>query len=254
MVENLVSKDLRQPAMIKSANRVLQVFEYFEEVRKPVPLKQIVRDLDYPQSSATVLLKNLLQSGYLNYNRKDRTYFPTTKLFQVSKWLDNIVDPSLVSLLEKIQKNTKETVILAVQNDLYVQYLEVVDSDHEMRFHVKKDSLIPITETSLGWVILSTKTNDQVENICRQVNSRMGPEETQIDIDDYLSSLEKVRQRGYCYVRNLPMRGGGCISLNLPKPIAGQSAAVGTGGLVDRLDENLEFIVDSMKRHIREVV
>ncbi|GIK82864.1 MAG: transcriptional regulator [Alphaproteobacteria bacterium] len=250
LVQHLVAKRLRQSASVKSAVRVLQVFELFSEVRRPVALKEIVRILEYPQSSATVLLKSLLHAGYLNYDRKERTYFPTPKLYALGQWLNDIINSDLNAALHRIREETGETVILAVQNDLYIQYLEVLDSSHEMRFHVRKGSLIPITETSLGWVLLADKPDTEVDAICRQINNRVPAGGDRIDIADFLQRLETACRQQYCYVRNMPMRGGGCVSMRLETKLGGRAAAIGTGGLCERLDENLAAIVDSMRRNI----
>jgi DNA-binding IclR family transcriptional regulator len=252
MVESLITKDLRQLASVKSATRVLQIFEYFAKVQRPIPLKEVVRELDYPQSSATVLLKCLVQTGYLSYNRGERTYFPTVKLSFIGSWLEKIIDPELEVLLRRIWADTGETVMLAVQNDLYMQYVEVIESQHEMRFHVEKGSLIPVTDTSLGWVVLSSRPNSEVESICRQINSRTSEPENRIDVRSFISGLEHIRRQQYCYVRNLPMRGGGCIAMNVPVTVGGLGVAVGTGGLCERLDENLNHIVERMRTNISD--
>ena len=74
---------------IKSAVRVLEVLDFFRQHREPVSLKGIAEQLNYPASSATVLLKNLTAMGYLSYDRAARTYFPTLKVAALGDWISH---------------------------------------------------------------------------------------------------------------------------------------------------------------------
>jgi DNA-binding IclR family transcriptional regulator len=245
----IAPQPLRKSLPVKSAVRVLEVLELFARVRRPLSLKEVIAQLNYPQSSATFLMKSITTMGYLNYDRKARTYFPTFKVAGLGDWLRNPPQSEIKRLLKSIQVDTGETIILAVQNDLYLQYVEVLESTHEMRFHVEKGSMIPLTRTSLGWILLSAKPAPEVERICRQINARSAPS-MQIDIPAFQIQLEGIRRAGYCYVPNLPMQGGGCISLLLPKGAREQPTAIGAGGLVERLDANKGTVLRSMRKHL----
>lgn len=238
---------------VKSAARVLEVLELFGHVRSPLSLKEIVAELGYPQSSATFLMKSLTSMGYVNYDRKARTYFPTFKVASLGSWLDAVVQSGVWELLKQIQADTGETVMLAGQNDLYIQYLEVLDSDHQIRFHVKKGSMVPMTRTSLGWMLLSTKSASEVELLCKQINAR-STADMQVDIPVFQKKLETVRREQFCYVPNLPMQAGGSISVLLPSKAGMQQMVVGTGGLVERLDANFDAILRSMRKHIQALL
>jgi DNA-binding IclR family transcriptional regulator len=124
-----------QRAPVKSAARVLEIFEFFNERRGPLTLKEITERLGYPQSSTTVLLKSLIVLGYLNYDRKGRTYLPSLKLASIGGWIADHVGPRgpILDLMSELRERTGETIALAVQNDIYVQYLKIIDSDHLIR-------------------------------------------------------------------------------------------------------------------------
>jgi IclR family KDG regulon transcriptional repressor len=53
-------------AIVKSAARVLSIFEYFERMRVPRTLSEISQDLEYPISSALALLRSVQAMGYMN--------------------------------------------------------------------------------------------------------------------------------------------------------------------------------------------
>ena len=62
---------------VKSATRAIEILEYFKLAQQPRSMSQMASDLGYPQSSTTVMLKTLVNLGYLNFDRSTRDYFPT---------------------------------------------------------------------------------------------------------------------------------------------------------------------------------
>ena len=76
-----------QRQAVKSAFRTFEVLELFAQRRMPMPLHEIYTALRYPQSSTTNLLKSMVLLGYLNYNRKERTYLPTMRINALGTWL-----------------------------------------------------------------------------------------------------------------------------------------------------------------------
>jgi len=58
---------------IKSAERVLAIFEHFRLTRSPAGASEIGRALELPQSSTSMLLRNLVRLGYLDYAAATRT-------------------------------------------------------------------------------------------------------------------------------------------------------------------------------------
>lgn len=75
--------------IIKSAKRVLVLFECFAECRRPLSVTDVVRGLEYPQSSASALLKSLARLGYLDYDRHERLYVPTLRSSLFGCWMQD---------------------------------------------------------------------------------------------------------------------------------------------------------------------
>ena len=73
---------------IKTAIRVCEIFELFEEVRRPLRLKDFTNRFQYPPSSASGLLKSLVELGYLEYDLNSRCYLPTMRMPMISSWIE----------------------------------------------------------------------------------------------------------------------------------------------------------------------
>src|SRR5215813_11410621 len=181
-----------QRTPVKSAARVLEIFEFFNERKGPLSLKDITDRLGYPQSSTTVLLKSLILLGYLNYDRKSRTYLPSLKLASIGSWIADHVVPRgpILELMQELRQQTGETVALAVQNDIYVQYLRVIDSDHLIRFHIPEGSMRLLTHSSFGLLFLSLASNAVAEKTIRHINVAEADPKQRRNVAELLKSIE----------------------------------------------------------------
>ncbi len=76
-------------SVIKSARRVFEVLEYFDDVRRPASLHDIVSHFGYPLSSGYSLLKSIVAMGYLDYDKASRTYMPTMRVATLGHWVQD---------------------------------------------------------------------------------------------------------------------------------------------------------------------
>ena len=121
---------------VKSAVRVIQIFQLFAELKRPLPLTSISLKLDFPKSSCLALLKTLEAHGYLYQINDTRTYYPTRRLLLEGQVIAEN-DPFLSHvrpLLQALCDTTKETVFLARRTGLLSHYVEVIESDQTLRF------------------------------------------------------------------------------------------------------------------------
>ena len=188
--------------IVKSAARAVEVLQLFSEERRPMRLNEIVNHLQYPQSSATTLLKSLVATGYLNYNRAARNYMPTAKVFSLGSWLPRFPfgHGRYRELVETLQKRTDETAALSVQNDLYIQYFIVRAPEHEFKLPPAEGSLEILTQTTSGMAMLSELTDPDVEKLCRHINYYELSAEGRLDINDDPKRRE-ARPRSWLLLR-----------------------------------------------------
>ncbi len=248
IVNELLVRAMRR-APVKSAARVLEIFELFNERRTPLSLKEITTRLGYPQSSTTVLLKSLIVLGYLNYDRKARTYVPSLKLASIGSWIADHVVPRgpILDLMRELREQTGETIGLAVQNDIYVQYLRVIDSDHLIRFHIPEGSMRLLTHSSFGLLFLSLQSNAIAEKMLRHINAAESDPKRKPNIPQLLRNIEEIRRVGHCFIPNMPMEGVGTVSMLLPWDMYGRPLAIGAGGYIGRTEPKKNEIIATMR-------
>jgi DNA-binding IclR family transcriptional regulator len=158
---------------VKSAKRAFEILEAFSRHRRPLALKELLDELDYPASSGSALMKSLVALGYLDYDGERRTYFPTMRIAALGSWVPGVLfgDGQLLGALEDLHRETGETVILAVQSDLHAQYVHVIPSPEPLQLRVPPGTRRPLAQSGLGLVLLSAKRDPEIERLRRRINA-----------------------------------------------------------------------------------
>jgi DNA-binding IclR family transcriptional regulator len=159
--------------MLKSSFRTMALFEYFADARAPVTIGDISANLNIPQSSASVLVKSLLESGYLTKTATNRHYTPTLRLPMLSGWMDSkaLILPQLTNIMQRLCTQFQETFVLAMRNGIYSQYIMVEAAGGIIRQHVATGSLRPLLCASTGWAMLARDTDDYISKLIRRTRN-----------------------------------------------------------------------------------
>jgi DNA-binding IclR family transcriptional regulator len=243
-----------QSAQVKSATRALEILEYFRTIRQPRAMSEIALALRYPQSSTTVLLKTLVTLGYLNFDRRARVYFPTPKVTSLGEWVPRALFGSsrIHEAMRDVHAATAEGVGLGTKNDVYLQYLQNMDSTHPLRFVIPEGTLRPLTQSGIGWTLMSTLTDDQVDNFVRRANiaSEKGK---RVTVESMLEKVREIREKGYCFSQDVPFAGGATLSMLLPVQIQNQPAVLFLGGAKERFIENHSRYLAVLQRAVKSI-
>ena len=235
-------------SVVKSARRSLQILEVFAECRRPLKLTEIAHELEMPPSSTSALLKSFVQLGYLSLNPETRTFFPTQMVAFLGNWLaDDNQQGALNTLLVELSRLTRETVILGIEAGRYVQYVNVVQGSHPIRYHTKPGTRRALPSANLGIALLSRKEDSTIGLIVRALNAQSGPDGKPFVFAEVMNNVRLYRSQGYIYRPSLLVPGAGVIGTLLPiQPVM----AVGIGGVVERLTAREHEIVEILRRSI----
>lgn len=239
--------------VVKSAGRVLEILELFDEVQAPLPLFEIARRLNYPAPSALALLKSLQAKDYVSFDPVEKKYSPTMRVAMLGGWIRGQVfmDGAIVSLMNALVEKTGETVMLGMQNDIYAQYVHTEQSEKALRYFLKPGTLRPIWRSATGLALLSAQTDDQIRKLIKHINARLESSEQQVDEKKLLADVAQVRRRGYAYNDQLT-DGISAIALLLPYQVHGRSLSIGIGGPTSRIKPHLNEMVSIIQSLIAE--
>lgn len=218
---------------VKSAGRVLEILEYFDDLQLPSTVMDIASALGYPQSSTSALLRSLVSMGYLEYDRFARTYVTSPRVALLGSWRDTqfFAEGAIIALMKELNAKTGDTVVLAVRNGLFVQYIHVIQATSPARLHMTLGTVRPIAASGAGYALLCTLSDAEVTRIVMRINAEAGPNDELVRTRELLAELAVFREQGYVFTTNLVTNGGGIIAAPLPRISDQPRMIVGIGGV-----------------------
>src|SRR4029078_5423100 len=169
---------------IKTAKRIFEALEDFEDVTRPISPQEVSTKCDYPTSSAAALLKSMVVLGYLFYDSYNRTYLPTMRIAQMGGWLNTGLfgDSAILALVDYVHQQLDELVSISTQSDLHAQYIHCLQTSKRLRFEVKPGEVRPLAISGIVRTLLSVHTDVEIERLIRRINAACPPEE-RIDLN-----------------------------------------------------------------------
>lgn len=235
--------------VVKSAARVLQVLELFDEQRRPMAVAEIAAHHDWPASSTSALMSSLVTLGYLEYEPGQRVYRPSVRVALLGDWIHRnlLKEGQLARLMEHLNEATGETVVLAAQNGLQSQYLRVLQGTNALRLHLHIGTVRPLFGSGTGSMLLSAMDERLVRKLARRFNAS-SPQGKRVDVDAVLANLAGDRAKGYSMSLNQVTMHSGLIAMLLPTAVGEQSLVLGISGLTERLLEHEQKYVRLMRK------
>jgi len=230
---------------VKSAVRVLAIFEVFESERRGLTISELVERLQIPQSSTSTLMKSLLAKGFVEFDGETRRYRPSVRLAFLGNWVLGSTDviARIHTLAQNLSVQTGETILAGAENGLYMQYLSVIVSPHTARIALHPGVKRPLHLSGLGLMLLSLKTDPEVGRLVRRFNSELNdPAIPRLSEREVLRKVETARRQGWIESASLITKGAGSIATLLPLPRGQRPLAIGIGAPVERLQQRHDLL------------
>lgn len=246
---------------VKSAQRVLELLEFFAEWRRPASVKEICQSLGYPQSSTSVLMRSLCDSGYFDHEPRTGMYVPNVRLALATAWIGEHLfsEQSLLRLMERILASCGHTVMIGTQQGVHVRYLHVLQATRSERFTTKTGSLRPLFRSAPGKMLLTTKMEREIPALLRRANALETDPQLRIDLPRALREREEAQRNGYAMSMGTSMPGAAALAILLPVPHDHEPMTLSLGGPMreirrdrDRLVALLNDAVTDFRRAARE--
>ncbi len=240
---------------IKSAERVLALFEFFAAHQQAASIKDISAALQIPQSSTSMLVKNLVHLGYLEQSGNGRHYSPTIRIAILGDWMKRAQKETglIIELMDEICKQVEETVILAMRNDIFAQYVLVQDPDNPLQLNVRSGMMRPLTRCSPGLVFLAQLPDAEVSRITRRINASLKRQAMKTDAAIVLEQIYETRKNRYAVSRGLITPAAGTIAVSLDTPFTERPMAISVGGLQAAIDEKHTDILKALRKIQRKI-
>jgi len=238
---------------VKSAQRVVDIFEAVATSPEGVRLSDLARRLSIPKSSAWNLVRTLLGRRYLERTPASR-FVLGPRLFDVGVCARTDIRLLTVAkpLMEALVAKTGETVFLGILTpDFEVLQLDKVVSPHVIRYDADLGQPRPAHCTAIGKVLLAHAPAEQLGYYLRTKKRERFTERTITDREALLSELAEVRRSGIAV--NIEERVPGASAVGAPiyassgRAIAGIIVAGPTARIVDRQAEIARLVKETAK-------
>jgi DNA-binding IclR family transcriptional regulator len=238
---------------VKSARRVLEVFEFFSERQSPATVDDVRFALGYPQSSTSVLLHSLTSLGYLSQETSTRRFRPTIRIALLGAWLIEKAGPTgnPSAMMRRLSAATGDMILLGAQQGMNAVYVKVVQATNPIRFHMKQGAFRPLCTTAIGRALLSSKSDKEIGAIVRRINAERTPDDPLISPSDVIEAVKQGRKLGYFLTKGTATPGAAVIAMRLEGLRDHPPLAIGIGAPIDRIESEQSNFVELLRNEVR---
>lgn len=249
---------------VKSSLRTLEILEYCDRVMRGVTISELVEKLEYPQSSTSVLVQSMINSGYLVLDADGRGITPSSRVSSLGRWIEPAAPRAEVkALMEVLGAQTGQTILLGVPHDLCVRYIDVVPGRHAMRLEIAIGSKLPLVESGMGRLLLAQMTDEEAKMLLARTRERVDAEGAAgVNASDLVNvwnanpvvppwpdlraDLAEIRKNGFNVSLGRVTLGAGIVCAPLPWRAGERPMGIGVGGLSTAIAQDKDAILRLM--------
>lgn len=237
---------------VKSAHRVLEVLEFFAEWRRPATVKDVSQALGYPQSSASVLLRSLKESGHFDHDPRTGLYSPNIRLALTTAWIEEqlYTEQSLLRMMEGVLDRTGHTVMIGKREGSNVRYLHVLQATRAGSFTSKIGMLRPLFRSAAGKMLLTTMAERDIGRLLQHANALEANASDRVDIDAALQVRKRALLDGYAISRGTSVPGAAALAMLLPTPRGSEPLTLSLGGPIQEIEQELPQLLEILREAV----
>lgn len=187
---------------VKSAMRVLDLFEYLRRWNAAQTHTQIAAQLAIPKSSLTQLLKTLVHRGYLDYDPASKGYFlgpAVTALGQRSAETQDLASAA-ESVLVETARTTRETCALNVLKGDASEVMATASGSHRLHYLMRIGDTAPLYATSGGKALLAHLPAEMRQDYLSRVRFEAITPRTLGSIAALEAEIAEIQRTGIAFV------------------------------------------------------
>jgi len=241
---------------VKQISNLFALMEHFAREGEPLSVRDIVEAFGWPRSSVFNTVSTLVEAGYLYQPTPRGGYYPTARWMKLARQLVEAqpLPPAVHELLVKLAKETGETLCLAAPEGLNTVFVDVVESNADIRFIANVGQRLPIHVASAGRAILSLYSPAERAATLQRIEYQRYEKDTFMTPESVEQDLRESAGRGW-YV-NLGMYAPGVAGVAVPFPFRDRRNAIALGGPVSRIEDRTaelgELLSDAVGAFLQE--
>ncbi|MGE0742381.1 MAG: IclR family transcriptional regulator [Hyphomonadaceae bacterium] len=232
------------PKKIKSAQRALEVLEYFQNGRTEATVMDIARSMGYPQSSTSELLSCLVALGYLTRDRAARTYRPTARVAVLGAWVQpNLFrEGRLLPTMDELAQEAGAAVVLGNRVGLDIQYIHAV-TPVGVEVRVREGVSASLAHSAMGKAVLASMDRNYMRKLMHRLNAESAPE-LRVPFEAVVQECDATYAQGFALADE---HGGRMISMLLSQNGPEDGLALGMLLTHEQYETRREYFVQLLR-------
>lgn len=245
-----MSKPQQPPgAAVKSADRLMDIFELLADSRTPMSLTDISRALELPPSSTHKLLNNMKARGFLETDPHERLFYLGRKFFEIGtrSMQSSDLTNEFQAIADRIVDEINESVFLSIRHGDKVLYIGEKQSTHPVRFVSHLGMALPLHATAMGKAMLSRFTDSELEALYPDGALGAVTARTIRYLEELRPQLARIREEGLAYSEGESVTGICCAAAPIfgyeGNVVAAMSVSVPEGRMSESLWSDVKRLV-----------
>ncbi|MBO0708526.1 MAG: IclR family transcriptional regulator [Candidatus Dormibacteraeota bacterium] len=247
--------EVRSRYGVAVVDKALDVLEHLAD-SKGLTVAQLAVATGLTKASVYRLVMTLAQRGYLVRRHDQQAWVAGPSLLALSRRF--LAGSSLVSVarpvLERLHEELGETVNLAIVRRDTVQYVDMIESDHDLRMAARLGATDSLHCTSLGKAYLAALAPGEARAVVARIDRPKRTPHTIDTVGELLEELRITRERGYGFDDEENEVGARCVGVAITsgdgRPIAGISVSAPAWRMPD---DRLPRVALTLQEAAREV-
>jgi DNA-binding IclR family transcriptional regulator len=204
----------QQSPKVKSADRVLDIFELYTGDKDAFTLTEIAKALNMPISSTYQIIQNMLNRGYLETDGTGKQFRLGNKIFEirVQHRKNTNLPTEFFSVAGKMAEELNETVMLSVRSGDKVVYIAEKSASQPIRVSSAIGSVLPLHASASGKMLLSSMSEEEIDRLYPNKELEKITSRTISHVDQLKEELAKVRAMGMAYNFEESVEGVHCVA------------------------------------------
>jgi len=209
--ERIVSQ---QSPKVKSADRVLDIFELFTGDKDSFTLTDIANLLNMPVSSTYQIIQNMLNRGYLESDSSGKQFHLGNKIFEirVQHRKNTNLPTEFFHIAGKMAEDLNETVLLSVRSGNKSVYIAEKQITQPLRVSSNIGAVLPLHASASGKMMLAGMSDQEIDELYPDDNLETFTANTISNRKALKEALEKVREDRIAFNFGESVEGVHCIA------------------------------------------
>ncbi|MGQ9494435.1 MAG: IclR family transcriptional regulator [Anaerolineae bacterium] len=232
-----------------AVERALVLLRYIVDNVDGLSIREVSRNLGYSPATVQKLINALKAQGYVVQDPLTERYHLGPEAVQLGLMALSRLELRRVAHphLERLSRESAETVFLAIARDNHAIYVDKVVSTQEIRTDAPLGVNRPYNCTAIGKVLLAGMSEEEFERLAAQGAFERWTERSITDPEALRAEIEQVRVKGWARDDEEYSAGAGCVAAPVYDHDGRIIAALTISGPAARINEQLDHHIMLVK-------